>query len=225
MKFKLRELLISLLAIAITFSSTYAFDRAILVEPLRGEIKRSAINRDVAVGEIRFIGFAPTENCIPEKIKLREIRRPSSVEFTFFCGGRLYRAVAEYEVLTSIYVTQRTIKRGEQINEEDLLEIKKPLSRVPAGAVRDKSEIVGRVMKRTVAQGVVIKDDHLHIGTPVKRGSTVWVLVSSSGVTIMTEGVLKNDSTVGESARVQLLQTGKEIVGKLVEKDKVRVEL
>lgn len=192
---------------------------------LEEEMKRSPIGKEVSVGNIRFIGFVPTDRCQAEKLKIREIRRPNIVEFTFQCGGRLYRAQAEYEALVTVFLTQRMIRRGEEIGNEDIVEIKRPIGKVPAGAVFDRNQVIGRVMKRTVAQGVIIKDEHLYRGTPVKRGSLVQIIVNLRGVMIVTEGVLKHDSSVGEIARVQILQTGKEIAGKLIEKDKVRLEL
>lgn len=215
-----------LILITLIFSSVaQAFDRTVLAELVAKEIKNSSINREVKIGEIKFIGFEPQESCMPQNLKIREIKRPNSVEFTFLCGKRYYRAIAKYEILTTVYVTQRVLKRGETINEEDIMEIKQPLQRVPAGAIMDKSSIIGKTVKRTIATGVIIREDYLYPNIPVKKGSIVNIIINSGQVTIMTEGVLKSDAVVGGNARVQCFQTGKEIVGKLVDKDKVRVSL
>lgn len=206
-------------------SSTYAFDKTQLIILLVNEIKKSSINREVQISQIKFIGFEPQGNCISENLKIREIKRPSSVEFTFNCGTRQYRAIANYDILTTIYVTQRPMKRGDTVEEKDLLEIKQPISRVPAGAITDKNLIIGKVVKRSLAQGLIIKDDHLYEGFPVKRGSKVNLIIDTEFVIIMTEGVLKYDSVVGNNARILCIQTGKEIVGKLIDKDTVRVSI
>lgn len=206
-------------------SSTYAFDKTQLTALLVNEIRKSSINKDVQISQIKFIGFEPQGNCTSEKLKIREIKRPSSVEFTFNCGTRHYRAIANYEVLTTLYVTQRPMKRGETVEEKDLLEIKQPISRIPAGAITDKNLIIGRVVKRSLAHGLIIKDDHLYEGIPVKRGSKVNVIIETETVTIMTEGVLKYDSVIGKNARILCIQTGKEIVGKLIDKDTARVSI
>jgi len=206
-------------------SSSYAFDKTQLTILLANEIKKSSINREVQISQIKFIGFEPQGSCIAENLKIREIKRPSSVEFTFNCGTRNYRAVANYEVLTTLYVTQRPMKRGETFEEKDLLEIKQPINRIPAGAITDKNLIIGKVVKRSLARGLIIKDDHLYEGIPVKRGSKVNVIIDTKTVTIMTEGVLKYDSVVGNNARILCIQTGKEIVGKLIDKDTARVSI
>ncbi len=206
-------------------SFTYAFDTNLLSAMLKEEMKRITNHNDIQIGQIKFIGFAPTENCNPQKLKITEIKRPSSVEFTFYCGTRQYRAIANYEIMATIYISQRILKRGDSITEADIIEIKKPLSKIPSGAIMDRDEIIGRIVKRTLAQGLIIKNDHLYSGIPVKRGSKVFVMINAGQVSIMTEGVLKSDATVGDLAKVQCLQTGKEIVGKLIEKDKVRVSL
>lgn len=206
-------------------SPIFASDNSLLYQLLSREIKKISSDREIQIGQIKFIGFEPQRSCIPENLKIREIKRPSSVEFTFICDGRQYRALANYEVLTTIYVTQRPLKRGESVKEEDILEIKKPLSRIPVGTITDRSLIIGKVAKRNLARGLIIKEDYLYPDTPVKKGSKVNVIVDAGQVTIMTEGVLKSDAVVGGSARVQCFQTGKEIVGKLEDKDRVRVEL
>ncbi|MGB9710027.1 MAG: flagellar basal body P-ring formation chaperone FlgA [Thermodesulfovibrio sp.] len=204
-------------------SSSFAFDSSILAELLSKEIKTS-VNQKVQIGQIKFIGFEPQKSCIPENIKIREIKRPSSIEFTFNCNARQYRALANYEILTTVYVTQRVLKRGEIIKQEDILEIQQPLSRIPVGAITERNLIIGKTLKKTLAKGLIIKEDYLYPNTPVKKGNVVSVILQSGQVTIMTEGVLKSDAVVGGNAWVRL-QTGKEIVGKLIDKDKVRVGL
>lgn len=215
--------MLPIIIIPVIFSNGFAFDMNLLVNLLKEEIKKSSINREVNIGEIKFIGFSPKENCVPEKLKIREIKRPSSVEFTFYCGPRLYRAIGNYEILVTLYTSQRNLKRGEIIREDDVLEIKRPSGKIPAGAITNKDALIGKVVKRTISQGIILKEDHLYSGIPVKRGSMVRVLITSGKVTIMTDGVLKSDSSVGDMAKVQCFQTGKEIVGELIDKDKVRV--
>lgn len=209
----------------ITAFYSYALDMDILSKMLKDEIKKTSINRDVIIGQIKFIGFEPKQSCIPEGLKIREIKRPSAVEFTFTCAQKPYRAIANFEILTTIYITQRPILRGQTINEGDIIEIKQSVNRIPAGAITDKNNIIGRVLKRTLAQGLIIKEEHLYSGIPVKRGSRVNIIINTGKVTIMTDGVLKSDATVGENATVICNQTGKEIVGKLIDKDKVRLVL
>lgn len=208
-----------------SISSSFAFDTAFLANLLVDEIKKSPIATEVQIGQIKFIGYEPHENCNPENLKIREIKRPNALEFTFKCGNRQYRAIANYEVLTRVYVNQIPLKKGEVITEEKIMEIKHPLSRLPVGAITDKSLILGKTVKRSLVKGLIIKEDYLYPGIPVKKGSKVEVIINAGQVMIMTEGVLKSDAVVGGNARVQCFQTGKEIVGKLVGKDKVRVSL
>lgn len=209
----------------LTVSSGYAFDKSLLAELVAGEIKNSAIDKEVQIGQIKFTGFEPKGNCIPEDLKIREIKRPSSVLFTFYCGKTFYSAIANYEILTKLYVTQRPLKRGDIINEEDIMEIKQPLGRMPSGAVTDKNLIIGRTVKRTLARGLIIKEEHLYQGIPVKKGSRVNLIINTGQITVMAEGILKSDSVIGGAARVKCFPTGKEIEGKLIDRDKVRVLL
>ncbi|MCX7724498.1 MAG: flagellar basal body P-ring formation chaperone FlgA [Thermodesulfovibrio sp.] len=224
---KRRVFLISLIiSLNFTFSCyVFAFDKNLLSNLLANELKKSPIATEVLIGQIKFIGYEPKEKCIPENLKIREIKRPSSVEFTFKCGSSHYRAVSNYEVLTKVYVNQIPLKKGEIITEEKIMEIKYPLSKLPTGTITDKDLILGKVVKKTLVKGLIIKEDYLYSDIPVKKGSIVNVIVDTGQVMIVTEGVLKVDATVGGKVRVQCLATGKEIAGKLIEKDKVRVSL
>jgi|GEM_PF-550151 len=230
--------LLPVLLIALFFSLSFGFDKSILSELLTEEIKKSTIDKEVQIGQIKFIGlalsaspqenathFEPKGNCIPENLKIREIKRPSSIEFTFYCGRSLYRAIANYEVLIPLYVTQRNLRRGDKINEEDIIEIKHPLSRIPSGALTDKNSIIGKIVKKTVAKGVILKEEHIYQGIPVKKGSRVNLIINAGHIMVITEGILKSDATVGGNVRVQCFHTGKEVEGKLIDKDKVRVSL
>lgn len=203
----------------------FAFDVNKISSLLANEIKKSPINEEVSVGQIKFIGPAPNDLCEPENVKIREIKRPSSIEFTFSCGKKLYRAVANYEILSTVYITKKTIIRGDTIQEEALLEIKQPINRIPVGSITDKKLIIGKVAKRTLAQGLIIKEEHIYPNTPVKKGSRVNLIIQAGKVIIMTEGVLKSDAVVGSKASVHCLQTGKDIVGNLVDNQTVRVML
>lgn len=220
----MKKILLILLGVFSSLSS-FAFNKADLVDVLTKEIKSSVINKNIIVEEIKFIGFEPQESCVIENLKIREIKRPSSVEFTFYCAKRQYRAIAKYEILTTVYVSKRVLKKGETINEEDILEINQSLQRVPDGAITDKASIIGKVIKRTITNGLIIKENYLYSNMPVKKGSRVNLIISSGNVIIMTEGVLKSDAVVGGNAKIQCLQTGKEVVGELVDKNIVRVWL
>lgn len=214
-----------LILISILVSNLYAFDENLLKVYIKEEMERSFIKKEVIIKDVKFIGFSPTETCTPKGLKIREIKRPSSIEFTFYCGNTQYRAIANYEILLTVYVSQRNLKRGDVITQEDIIEIKKPASRVPSGAILNREELIGRVIKRSICQGLILKEDHIHRGIPVKKGSIVNIFINVGKVTIMTEGVLKSDGTLGEIVKVQCLQTGKEIAGELIDKNKVRVLL
>ncbi|MCS7214556.1 MAG: flagellar basal body P-ring formation chaperone FlgA [Thermodesulfovibrio sp.] len=214
-----------LLIILIFANSVLALDSFEITSLLSKEIKKSSLAKEVQIGQIRFIGYEPRERCQPENLSIREIKRPNSVEFTFKCGKGNYRAIANYEILTNVYVTQMPIKRGETISEEKIVEIKQPISKLPVGAITDKSLLIGKITKRSLAKGLIIKEEYLYSNILLKKGSKVNIVVNVGQVMIMTEGVLKSDTIVGETARVECFQTGKEIVGKLIDKENVRVTL
>ncbi|HTZ18884.1 MAG TPA: flagellar basal body P-ring formation chaperone FlgA [Dissulfurispiraceae bacterium] len=132
---------------------------------------------------------------------------------------------ASYDVFEDVYVTARTISRGEVLTGDDYYAVRQKLSKLPVGAVTDKHEIDGKVLKSTVTDGVIIRSNFLASSSAIKRGQRVNILVEGDNIVISAKGVLRSDAAIGEAANVFCDLTKKEVSGILVSPTLVKVKI
>lgn len=132
---------------------------------------------------------------------------------------------ASYDIFADVYVTARSISRGEVLSDGDYYAVRQKLSKLPAGAITDKKDIDGKILKSNVTDGVIIRSNYLLSSARVKRGQKVNVIVSAENVEITAKGTLRSDTTVGEVANVMCDLTKKEVSGILVSPTLVKVKI
>lgn len=132
---------------------------------------------------------------------------------------------ASYDVVVDVFVTSRPLAAGTVLTGEDFYTVKQKSSRLPAGAVLDKKNIEGKLLKANVGQGVILRGDYITTQLSVKRGQKVGVVVEGNNVHIATQGVLRNDAVIGGAAKVFCDVSKKEVNGILVSPNTVRVKI
>ena len=132
---------------------------------------------------------------------------------------------ASYDVFAEVYVTARSISRGEVLSPDDYYTVRQKLSKLPAGAITDKGQIEGKILKASVTDGVIIRSNYLLSSATVKRGQKVNVIVSAENVVISAKGILRGDTMVGDAANVMCDLTKKEVSGVLVSPTLVKVKI
>lgn len=132
---------------------------------------------------------------------------------------------ASYDIFQDVYVTSRTISKGEIIGEGDFYAVRQKLSKLPAGAITNRKELEGKALKVSITDGVIIRSTHLLSALTVKKGKKIDVIVEGSTVSISAKGTLRSDANVGEAANVICDLTRKEVTGILVSPTLMRVKI
>jgi flagella basal body P-ring formation protein FlgA len=132
---------------------------------------------------------------------------------------------ASYDVLMDVFITARPLAKGETLTDEDFYVVKQKSSRLPAGAILNKDDIKGKILKTNIGHGIVIRSDYLTNQLSIKRGQKINVVLEGNNVAITTQGVLRNDASVGGVAKVLCDATKKEVSGILISADTVRVKI
>lgn len=132
---------------------------------------------------------------------------------------------AVFDTSTEIYMTTRNIQRGSVLKASDFYAIRHKNSKIPFGAVTDKSQIEGKIVTNNLAQGIILKESHLTDTLVLKRGQRVDILLHSGLVVLSAQGILKADAPIGGTARVYCEATKKEITGILETNNTVRVQV
>jgi flagella basal body P-ring formation protein FlgA len=132
---------------------------------------------------------------------------------------------ATYDVFEDVYVTARALTKGDALNQDDYYTVRQKLSKLPAGAITDKHEIEGKILKASLSDGVILRSNFLISALTVKRGKKVSVIVEGENVVLSAKGTLRSDTMVGESANVQCDLTKKEVSGVLISPTLVKVKI
>ncbi len=132
---------------------------------------------------------------------------------------------ASYDMIVDVFITSRPLAGGTVLTGKDFYTVKQKSSRLPAGAVLDKKDIEGKLLKANVGQGVILRSDYLTGQLSIKRGQKVNIVVEGSNVSIAAQGMLRNDAVIGGAARVFCDVSKKEVNGILVSPNTVRVKI
>jgi flagella basal body P-ring formation protein FlgA len=132
---------------------------------------------------------------------------------------------AAYDVFEDVYVTARALTKGDALNQDDYYTVRQKLSKLPTGAITDKHEIEGKILKSSLSDGVILRSNFLISALTVKRGKKVNLIVEGDNVVLSAKGTLRSDTTVGDAANVLCDLTKKEVSGVLISPTLVKVKI
>ncbi|MBX3424995.1 MAG: flagellar basal body P-ring formation protein FlgA [Pirellulales bacterium] len=101
-----------------------------------------------------------------------------------------------------VVVAQRPIARGELIRAADV-EIQPVDNAVPAAAVRNLAEVVGKESATNIAVGTMVMSGAVRAPIVVRRGELVTVTARTGGITARTVAVAQQDGAAGELVLVE----------------------
>lgn len=130
-----------------------------------------------------------------------------------------------FDTTVDVFVTNRPLQKGATLTEGDYYPLRYKASKVPTGAVTDRSQLEGKLLTASLSQGVVIRDSHLTETLLIKRGQRVNIVVETDGISLTAPGILRTDAPLGGVAKVYCELTKKEIQGLLVNQGTVKVRL
>ncbi len=141
-------------------------------------------------------------------------------------GGRTTRsATVNFHVnpLQDTVVTIRELGRRAVITAGDVRIERRAQSRLPANAVHDLNEVVGREVTRPLAPGEVVTALAVMAPLIIRRGSVVSVVVEGANFKIVARGVAAEDGAQGAPIRVLNAASRREVVGRVEDERTVRI--
>lgn len=132
---------------------------------------------------------------------------------------------ASYDMLADVYVTARPLARGDVLSYGDYYTVRQKLSKLPAGAITDKRDIEGKILRASLTDGVVLRSSYLQSAMTARRGKKVNLIIEGNTVVVSAKGTLRNDASVGDPASVLCDLTKKEVQGVLVTPTLVKVKI
>ena len=114
--------------------------------------------------------------------------------------------------LSNFYALKNFKEKGSIIKEKDLIIIKRKNSQRNV-FISDKSDIVGKKLKKSVNSNQLLKRSNLQKDWLIKKNSLVTIINNKTFVTIKEDGLAMNDANYMDMIKVKNVKSGKVIVG------------
>ena len=114
--------------------------------------------------------------------------------------------------LSNFYALKNFKEKGSIIKEKDLIIIKRKNSQRNL-FISEKTDIVGKKLKKSVNSNQLLKRSNLEKDWLIKKNSQVTIINNKSFVTIKEDGLAMNDANYMDMIKVKNIKSGKVIVG------------
>jgi flagella basal body P-ring formation protein FlgA len=128
------------------------------------------------------------------------------------------------EVLTDIVVSNREFVKNTIIADEDVRVLKKWLRRIPANAITNPSDVVGKVLTLNTRQNSEITKNIIRAPSLVKKGNVVRIVLDNYSLNITTIGISEEDGAMDKVIRVKPLSSNRAIYARVTGDSQVSVE-
>ena len=217
----MRGAFLLILILAVLVPASAGASNALVETALENYILKERLWSDVEVRNLSLSARPPGE--APEKI---EVQRglPGPTVFTLkYKNGAIVTAKADIEAYEEIVVASRQLLKNRAIAEDDIFFARTAINKIPAGAVRDSKEIVGKTVNRSIGQNLPILQQHVAGSKLVKRGRTVTLIAESGGLRVSAVGETRENAYINDAVKVTNLASKKTVTGILIDENTVRV--
>jgi flagella basal body P-ring formation protein FlgA len=112
---------------------------------------------------------------------------------------------AQIMVSGNYYVTAKQISQGQVILASDILKVSGDLSTLPAGAITNPEQIIGKSISNSIASGSILKLDAVRTIPVIQQGQNVKIISVGPGFQVATDGVALNNASEGQLTRAKTL--------------------
>ena len=161
--------------------------------------------------------------CEPENIIINDISGNSKLIKVNCIGNNPWQFIVRNKVnkfksktknkqLSNFYALKNFKEKGSIIKEKDLIIIKRKNSQRNL-FISEKTDIVGKKLKKSVNSNQLLKRSNLEKDWLIKKNSQVTIVNNKSFVTIKEDGLAMNDANYMDMIKEKNIKSGKIIVG------------
>ncbi len=187
-------------------------------EPLRIREIRVPDALVVPAGELELRVFGPKSGDLLGTVPLTLVVKAGDE------AERRFPAAVTVERPVSVLVARRPLGRFKPLSEEDVERRPLDAARLPADALTQPGEVIGKRVKRPVEAGAVLSADLLESQPVVKNGDRVRIVAESAGLRITAFGVVRQRGAPGDLVQVVNLDSNKAVTARVVDERTVRIE-
>lgn len=116
----------------------------------------------------------------------------------------------QIQISRNLIISARSLTQGQVVHEEDIA--RQTTETTQNIGIMDEKQVLGKVLRYSIAAGYVIREDMLRAPYLVKQGQTVQLSVQGNGFSLSSSGVALNNASEGENVQIRTV-TGRVISG------------
>lgn len=118
---------------------------------------------------------------------------------------------AHIKLYTKVVKTLEPLDKGHILQQSDLSLVEEEITRLRSGYFTQTKSLIGKQLKRRLAQNKLIKSNYVKSPTLVKRGELVSIVAKNSGYSVKMTGTALMNGAKGDRIRVKN-QSSKRVV-------------
>ena len=119
-------------------------------------------------------------------------------------GGWSLSVRTRVQVMAPAVVTRRAVQAGQTLEATDVQRGEVDLTGLQRPALRDETQVVGKIARVGLAAGQAVGAEHLKLPVVVRRGASLEVTATIGQVSVTSAGTAMQDGTLGEVIRVKV---------------------
>jgi flagella basal body P-ring formation protein FlgA len=124
-----------------------------------------------------------------------------------------------------VIVAAHPLDRGARINEVDLNSVRRELSKLHTGYFTQRSEVIGKVLKRSISAGEILSPRRVKAPLVVRRGELVTIIAITGTLQVRGKGKALQDAARGESVPVRNTRSKRIIQAVAIKLGTVKVQM
>jgi flagella basal body P-ring formation protein FlgA len=133
------------------------------------------------------------------------------------------RATAEIAAYIEVAVLRNPVARGQRIQPSDLSITRRDVAGFPGGIITAVAALVGRVPRRDLPLGSLVREGDLEAYADAQRNQPVMLLISSGGLRVTAPGILRADARIGDLVEAVATGTQETVYGILISEGVVQL--
>lgn len=115
-------------------------------------------------------------------------------------GWSIYIPV-QIKISRELIISARPLALGQLLHAEDIA--RQTTETTQNVGITDAAQVIGKVLRYSVAAGYIMRDDMLRAPYNVKQGQTVQLSVQGAGFSLSSSGVALNNASEGETVQIR----------------------
>jgi len=131
---------------------------------------------------------------------------------------------AYIEVWQEVVLAAKPLGRNQPIGREDLELQRMNMDGVPANAIANLDQVIGRRANHVIAVNSILRADQVDLPPIVRKGDVIQVLAESDQLKITTQAVAQENGGVGQKIEVINVASKKKVHARIIDAQTVKVD-